>query len=593
MRTMAVSRLAACGLAVAVLWAAAPAAAVSPDISITGAGWGHGIGLSQHGAKAMGADGATYQEIIGRYFTDVSIIPFELAASGTFVANEPAPLWVGLLQDIGTISFSVASGSAGLCFDSPENCPITAVPGETWRFGQQGDGTCAFMRVREGESPYVVDPRGSCEASVRPLTDETVLDIPYKARSYRHGILRLRPTSETDRLHAVYQIGVENFLLGISEVPESWSMAAIEAQVVASRSNALWQVLRRGAESSLDTALRQECNCNLHDDSSDQIYRGWTGEAIHPRWVAAVESTARQVIAFRGSVALGMYSSSSGGWTENYFDVYGSREHPYLASVYDSPAFSDLAGNPHRSWTAGFAQGQLAEAVGLNWVYDVEVIERNQSGSARTVRLHGNRDGWPTAHDISGVEFRNLHSLRSTALNVFVTPMFSDVSTSHPFAGEILGLSELGVTLGCTTDRFCPEDPITRAEMAAFLVRALGLELHTVGDPFSDDDGTFFEEEIETIHHHGITLGCGQNTFCPDQSVTRGQMAGFLARSYSLDGESSDSFVDDNGSVFEPAIEALWTAGITTGCSQSRFCPDRLVTRGEMAAFLIRARQLD
>ena len=592
MRAMAVRRLLACGLAATLLWAAVPAGAVSPDVSITGAGWGHGIGLSQYGAKAMAADGVNYQEIVDRYFTDTSIIPFDLAASGTFVANEPTPLWVGLLQNIGTISFSVTGGSADLCFDSPDGCPITAIPGQTWRFGQQGDGTCAFMRVPETGSPYVVDPRGSCEASVRPSTDQTVLNIPYKARSYRHGVLRLRLAPDSERLHAVYQISVEHFMLGISEVPDSWPTAAIEAQVVTSRSNALWHALQRGAEASFDTARRQECHCNLRDDSSDQVYRGWAGEIVHPRWVDAVESTARQVVAYRGSVALGMYSSSSGGWTENYLDVYDSSEHRYLASVYDSPAFSDLAGNPHRSWTAGFSQGLLAESVGLNWVYDVEVVERNQSGSARTVRLHGIRDGWPATQDVSGVKFRNLLSLRSTAFDIVTTRRFSDVATNHAFVGEIFGLAELRITLGCTTDNFCPEDSITRAEMAAFLVRALGLEAHSAGDPFSDDDGAFFESEIETIHHHGITLGCGQNTFCPNQPVTRGQMAGFVARSYFLEGGSGDSFVDDNGSVFEAAIEALWSAGITTGCGQSRFCPDRQVTRGEMAAFLIRARHI-
>ena len=66
--------------------------------------------------------------------------------------------------------------------------------------------------------------------------------------------------------------------------------------------------------------------------------------------------------------------------------------------------------------------------------------------------------------------------------------------------------------------------------MAAFLVRALDLTSATGSDPFTDDDGSLFETEIETLRSHGITAGCTTTTFCPNRAVTRAEMAAFLVR---------------------------------------------------------------
>ena len=591
--SMAVRRLAVLVLAAGVVVSSATPAVGNSDYSLEGAGWGHGVGLSQYGSRAMAADSATYEEILSRYFPGTLVVPFDMAAAGTFLTAETTPLWVGLLQRVGTVSFSVSGGSAQLCFDTSELCAINATSGESWRFGQQGDGTCAFMRLPEGGNPYVVGPKGSCHASIRPTTGETDLTLPYKARTYRRGILRLRAAPEQGGIHVIHQLGIDDFMRGLSEVPESWPMAAIEAQVVTSRSKALWHALQRGAGQSLELTWQEECYCNLRDDATDQVYRGYTGEVGHPRWVSAVTSTGRRVISDGGQIALGMYSSSSGGWTDSYIDVFDTPDHPHLVSVNDGPAFSNLAGNPHKTWKAGFPQELFAEAFGYSWVHNAEVVARNQSGSARTVRLSGIRNGKSVQREVAGVEFRTIFSLRSTTFDIVVNPRFSDVALDSLFAGEILGLSELGVTLGCDVGRFCPEDPVTRAEMAAFLVRSLGLELDARSDIFHDDDNSVFEVQIETIHSHGITLGCAAEMFCPDQFVSRGEMAAFLSRAFSLDRVLGDSYEDDDGSIFEPDIEAIRFAGITTGCAESRYCPTGLVTRAQMAAFLIRAQELN
>jgi len=115
-----------------------------------------------------------------------------------------------------------------------------------------------------------------------------------------------------------------------------------------------------------------------------------------------------------------------------------------------------------------------------------------------------------------------------------VDPVMRDVRKSQ-FLEDILWLREGGITKGCnppTNDLFCTGDPVTRGQMAAFLTRFLGLT-GSGEATFVDDDGSVFEDSIELLAAAGITKGCNppvNDRFCPDAPVTRGQMAAFLAR---------------------------------------------------------------
>ncbi|MCP4965012.1 MAG: bifunctional metallophosphatase/5'-nucleotidase [bacterium] len=167
------------------------------------------------------------------------------------------------------------------------------------------------------------------------------------------------------------------------------------------------------------------------------------------------------------------------------------------------------------------------------------------------------------------------------------------------FENDIQWMADNGLTTGCNppaNDQFCPDDPVTRGQMAAFMSRSLGLTDGAGDDLFTDDDNSLFEDDIDKLGTAGITAGCNppDNTeFCPDDTVTRGQMAAFMNRALGLlGGSGSDLFTDDDGSVFEEDIDKLGTAGITLGCNPptgDQFCPDDPVSRGEMAAFLHRA----
>ncbi len=165
--------------------------------------------------------------------------------------------------------------------------------------------------------------------------------------------------------------------------------------------------------------------------------------------------------------------------------------------------------------------------------------------------------------------------------------LFTDIGGSI-FVNDILWLYDAGITTGCSATTFCPDAPVTRGQMAAFLDRALSLPT-TSTDYFTDDEGSLFETDINRLAAAGITTGCSATTYCPDADVTRGQMAAYLDRALHLASTSTDYFTDDEGSLFETDINRLAAAGITTGCSPTTYCPNEYVTRGQMAAFLHRA----
>ena len=149
----------------------------------------------------------------------------------------------------------------------------------------------------------------------------------------------------------------------------------------------------------------------------------------------------------------------------------------------------------------------------------------------------------------------------------------------------------------CAPGLFCPGDPILRWMMAVWLVRVVdGEDPEPVGaSRFVDvDAGQWWAGHVERLADLGITVGCASAPaqYCPDDPVTRAQMATFLKRAFMLDPAVPAGFTDTDGSVHEAAIDSLFRAGVTKGCSTEplSFCPARATTRGQMALFLERAR---
>ena len=181
-----------------------------------------------------------------------------------------------------------------------------------------------------------------------------------------------------------------------------------------------------------------------------------------------------------------------------------------------------------------------------------------------------------------------------TGINIALQPLFVDVVVGSGFYAHIVWMQESRITFGCGNDAYCASDLVTRAQMASFLVRALELAPDAT-DYFSDDNGNIHEANINALRGAGVTFGCNPPTndrFCPSDTVTRAQMASFLVRAlgYPISGE--DYFTDDNGNIHEHNINTLRANNVTLGCNpptNDRFCPNDSVRRDHMAAFIHRA----
>ena len=174
---------------------------------------------------------------------------------------------------------------------------------------------------------------------------------------------------------------------------------------------------------------------------------------------------------------------------------------------------------------------------------------------------------------------------------------FPDVPTSQPFYTFIENLFHNGVTGGCASGGYCPDSPVTRAQMAVFLLKAE----HESSYVPPACTGTFgdvpcpslFADWIEELFHEGITGGCGSDNYCPYDPVRRDQMAAFLLKaahgSSYVPPACTGIFPDVTcPSQFADWVEQLFYENITGGCGNGDYCPGNPNTRGQMAVFLVK-----
>ena len=169
-------------------------------------------------------------------------------------------------------------------------------------------------------------------------------------------------------------------------------------------------------------------------------------------------------------------------------------------------------------------------------------------------------------------------------------PDFADIDgTTHEDA--VVAIADEGIAAGFPDGTFRPRDGVSRGQMAAFVARALELP---PGDASGVDDvaGTTHEEAIGSVVGAGIASGFPDGTFRPRDTVTRGQMATMLSAGFDLDADETLRFHDVAGTTHEAGIGAVASAGITAGVSDGIYAPRATVTRGQMATFLARGLEL-
>jgi hypothetical protein len=178
---------------------------------------------------------------------------------------------------------------------------------------------------------------------------------------------------------------------------------------------------------------------------------------------------------------------------------------------------------------------------------------------------------------------------------------FSDVASGH-WAEKFIGtLACSKITSGCGNGDYCPDGYVTRAQMAVFIVKALGQQPaeSCAGTAFGDVNpamtgGEGFCRYIEKFQELNITSGCGNGNYCPDDPVTRSQMAVFITKALGQQPAESCAgtvFGDVNpamagGEGFCRYTEKFKELNITSGCGGGNYCPDDSVTRSQMAVFL-------
>lgn len=149
-----------------------------------------------------------------------------------------------------------------------------------------------------------------------------------------------------------------------------------------------------------------------------------------------------------------------------------------------------------------------------------------------------------------------------------------------------------GISNGCGLEIFCPTASVSRGQMATFLARSLGVDVSDASSAFTDlNEAAYYAGPVNRLAEMGLVTGYPDGTFRPEMAVSRAEMAALLVRASGLEPVGIPSpFSDVPGDAwYAPYVEAIRIAGVTTGCGPERFCPDEPVTREQMALFIVRA----
>ena len=365
-----------------------PSAPGSAVFVLTGSGYGHGVGLSQYGAQAQAQAGRSFSEILGFYYPGTVLKPTPTATVRVLLAPATATLTVSSVSP-----FSVRDA----------NGAIFALPAGDVALGP--------------DLQLLID--GAAVAAAAPLTFSAASGslLSLGGKSYRG---RIEISSTGTALQAVDVVAIEAYVQGVvpGEMPSTWAPAALAAQAIAARSDALASIVKGKP-------------WDLYPDGRSQQYLGASAETSQT--TAAVKATARQVLFYGGKVATAPYSSSSGGQTASALDAFGL-DLPYLPSKPDPWDVS----SPYHLWpTTSYTGAQIAKALGMR--SPVTEVRSQISPSLRVATLAAVAANGSSL-ELSGTEIRKRLGLRSTAfrlgtLRFVTTPSPTTTGTPVLLAG--------------------------------------------------------------------------------------------------------------------------------------------------------------
>jgi stage II sporulation protein D len=352
--------------------AAAPTAGAAVRHVVRGAGFGHGIGMSQYGAYGQALDGRSYAQILDEYYT------------GTQLSSAPSGPVRVLLQPVD---------------------PYIRVRGATSANGRGLSAGTTYVARPSGSRILVKTAGGRRVARfLSPLrfTGPDALRLLGPAlNGISSGLYRgaIEVSLDSGGVTAINSLDIDSYVRGVvaGEMPSSWPLEALKAQAVAARTYAL-------ATRKTDGAFDQ------YPDTRSQVYRGVTGESV--RSDAAVAETAGRILTYGGAPAVTYYFSTSGGHTENIeYSFVGSLSKPWLVGVPD-PWDSR---SPYHRWEATFSTASLTRALGARGNFKrLEVLQRGVSPRVVRARVVGSQG----STTITGPSIRSRLGLRDHWLTI-------------------------------------------------------------------------------------------------------------------------------------------------------------------------------
>mgnify|MGYP000215068428 FL=1 len=337
------------------------ASAVVPKTFVfTGSGYGHGVGLSQYGAKGQALEGKSAIEILNYYFPNAQVTPVEDTATISVNIAHQVP---ALSLVIPTTDFATVTVDTAVATSLPPDSVLNfAISGKVI----SGPGGSGKLWVIKWSNP------------------ESIISVNVGKSKFlvNHGYIQLRAVSAPGigfRIEATNLLRLhDEYLYGIAEVPSSWPTAALESQVIASRTYALMRM----------NSIKKACDCHVYNSKYDQAFVGYSKEG-EPRygqfWKAAVDATAVDeshglAITVDQLPVSVFFSSSTGGMTQRSVDVWGT-DIPHLVSVPDPWSIDPAVNRNYASWTKKVSQKVMAKAFGLADVIQIIIGERTATNS--------------------------------------------------------------------------------------------------------------------------------------------------------------------------------------------------------------------
>ena len=337
-----------------------PTARATTVFNFEGNGLGHGVGLSQIGAKAMALEGKSAEEILKYYYTGVSV--------------EPMADWFDVRVNIGTkltnVSIKLSSDVGAIWINGIQINDKQTVA--NFRYTSEGI-TTAVVRNKSviaslpAQSEIIIEWTGTrfLEGPAAIISINTG-----KWSRYQFGRVNLVAVGKGIEVTNTVRLKDE-YLYGVSEVSSSWPIESLRAQAIAARTYAI----------SKAGNYRRSCDCDLFGNTKDQLFVGLS-KIAEPRfgvlWKAAVDETSVDernglAITYEGEPINAFYSSSSGGITESSLDAFGTA-FDYLVPVADPVSLDPKANPNYASWKRSVDGLIVAKAFGLLDVSNLEII---------------------------------------------------------------------------------------------------------------------------------------------------------------------------------------------------------------------------